>query len=113
MWLMDIDFTVERFHITCLIFSGTYIFVTFSGATADVKTIEIERKFSQIRWIVFVERVQKTFLSTPDWGVPFLKNPPPIIFNKKCPIRCKNHYYLIIIIIPTWILIAINCRFRW
>ena len=85
-----------------------------SGAAADGKKIEIERKFTHIRLLVFGERVQKTFLSTPDWDMTFVQNLPPIIFlNKTHPIQCKDCYDVIGIIIPTWSRIASNRRFRW
>ena len=37
-----------------------------SGAASDETTIEIDREFTQIIWIVFGKRVQKTFLLMPD-----------------------------------------------
>ena len=88
-------------------------FVTMSGASTDEATIEIERKFTQIRWIMFGERVQKIFLFTPDWDIPFVQNPPSIIFNKTYPIRCEYCSHFIRINIHAWICITSNCRFRW
>ena len=72
---------VEIIHSTCMLFRGTHILVTMSGASADETHIEIERKFTQIIRIVFGERVQKTFLYTPHWDIPFIQNPPPTVFN--------------------------------
>ena len=82
MCLMDIYLTVESIHSTCLLFHGTDIFFTMSGAASDETTIEIDREFTQIIWIVFGKRVQKTFLLMPDWDITFIQNPPTIIFNK-------------------------------
>ena len=78
-------------------------FVTMSGASTDEATIEIEREITQILWIIFGERVQKTFISTPDWYIPFVHNTPPIIFYKTYPIWCEYRSDFIRIIIPTFI----------
>ena len=91
----------------------THAFVTMSGVATDETTIEIESKLTQIRWIVFGERVQNTFLSTPDWEIPFVKNPTSVIFNKIDPIRCECRYDVIGIIIPAWIRISSNRCLRW
>ena len=91
----------------------THAFVTMSGVATDETTIEIESKLTQIRWIVFGERVQNTFLSTPDWDIPFVQNMSPIILNKTYPIWCKSRSDLIGIIIPTWIRITSNLHFSW
>ena len=110
---MGIELSVESFHSARLLFYGKHISVKMSGAAAYETTIEIERKFTQIRWIVFGERVQNTFLYTPDWNIPFVHNPPPIIFNKAYRIRCKYCSGFIRIIIPAWIRIMSNRRFHW
>ena len=84
-----------------------------NDAVTDETTIEIEGKLTQIRWIVFGERVKNTFLSMPDWEIPFIQNPPRLIFNKTHPIHCGNCSDVIRITIPILSRISRNCGFRW
>ena len=112
IWLTDIEIVLESFHSTQMLFHAKHINVTMSGSVADETTIEIESKFTQIIWIVFGKRLQKTFLYTPDWDIPFVQIPPPIIFNKTYPIWRKHLSDLIIIIITTRIHIMSNRLFR-